>query len=176
MNSADPLSALKDIVPAGEITWWPLALGWWVLIVLSVAIIFAVALWFWRKHQSLTWKREALQEFDRLHQRYFEYTSSIEKQESNASEPTNNSEALKAASLLNSELSILLKRILSSRKTGSDVRALATNAWAETLVKEIPVLSESEIRVIAFGHYQNDVPRLTNETFTALRLWLTELS
>lgn len=176
MNSADPLSALKDIVPAGEITWWPLAPGWWVLIVLSVAIIVGAALWFRRKCQSLMWKREALQEFDRLQKRYFEYTPNIGQQESNTSEPTKNSEALKAASLLNSELSVLLKRVLSSQRTGNDVRALATNAWAETLVKQIPVLSESEIRVIAFGHYQNDVPRLTNETFTVLRLWLKGLS
>lgn len=172
MNSADPLSALKDIVPAGEISWWPLALGWWVLIVLSVAIIVAVALWFRRKHQSLTWKREALQEFDGLQKRYFDYTPNMRLQEPNASESTNKSDALKVASLLNSELSMLLKRILSSRGEDSDVRALAPNAWAKTLLKEIPVLSESEIRVIAFGHYQNNVPRLSKETFTALRLWL----
>ncbi|WP_156497551.1 DUF4381 domain-containing protein, partial [Oleiphilus sp. HI0043] len=39
MNPSSPLDQLKDIHPPVDITWWPLAFGWWALIVISVIAI-----------------------------------------------------------------------------------------------------------------------------------------
>ena len=85
-------------------------------------------------------------------------------------------EAVEAASHLNQELNVLLKRILSSRNPKKDVRALSPKAWSQVLMEEVPVLSVSEVEIVVFGHYQTSVPRLPSETFIALRKWLRKLA
>ena len=44
MNPADPLAQLNPLREPAAIGWWPLAPGWWLLIIL-VLILCAVALW-----------------------------------------------------------------------------------------------------------------------------------
>lgn len=176
MNAANPLSALKDIVPAGEIYWWPLAPGWWLIILLALAGLIGSVVWARNKHRSKRWKREALEELEALHRRYFDYVTPNTSMDTGISEIRTAQEAVEAASHLNQELNVLLKRILSSRNPKKDVRALSPKAWSQVLMEEVPVLSVSEVEIVVFGHYQTSVPRLPSETFIALRKWLRKLA
>lgn len=55
MNPTDPLANLRDIHLPGEVSFWPLAPGWWVLIIITLAlIIWGILKWLqWRKRQLL---------------------------------------------------------------------------------------------------------------------------
>lgn len=63
---ADLLSALKDIhQPSENISAWPLALGWWLLIALAV-VVMALALWAFIRYQKNRYRREVLQQLQQL--------------------------------------------------------------------------------------------------------------
>jgi hypothetical protein len=54
MDFSDALSELADIRMPGEVSWWPLAPGWWVL----GAVLLALAIYgVWRMQQRLTLQR-----------------------------------------------------------------------------------------------------------------------
>ena len=66
---ADPLEQLKDIHLPDAVSWWPLALGWWVLLFL-VLVIIALGVYLYIRSQRQTRQEiiieQALQHFDRL--------------------------------------------------------------------------------------------------------------
>ncbi|MEL0036507.1 MAG: DUF4381 domain-containing protein, partial [Gammaproteobacteria bacterium] len=51
MNDSDPLANLRDIHLPGDVSWWPLAPGWWILIVVVIAVL-VWSLLQWRKRQK----------------------------------------------------------------------------------------------------------------------------
>ncbi|MFZ5842186.1 MAG: DUF4381 domain-containing protein [Pseudomonadota bacterium] len=55
-----------DIIEPAPIGWWPLAPGWWLLIVISVAALFVLGRWLWRRRRKLAPLRQALQELRAL--------------------------------------------------------------------------------------------------------------
>ena len=61
---------LRDIHLPPEPSWWPLAPGWWVLVVLLLAALLLGA-WLWRRHRRVLWRREqVLLELDALAHRH----------------------------------------------------------------------------------------------------------
>lgn len=57
---ADPLAGLRDIHLPEAVSIWPPAPGWWLLLVLVVAI--SVGVWFWRRARRRSLRRAALAE------------------------------------------------------------------------------------------------------------------
>ncbi|MFN4289663.1 MAG: DUF4381 domain-containing protein [Permianibacter sp.] len=55
-----------DIIEPAPIGWWPLAPGWWLLIVIGIAALFALGLWLWQRQRRLAPLRQALQELRAL--------------------------------------------------------------------------------------------------------------
>lgn len=63
---------LRDIHVPDPVSWWPLATGWWVVIILSVlAIVIAIALVAWLKRHRV--RRAAVREFAAIERRYREH-------------------------------------------------------------------------------------------------------
>ena len=66
---ADPLDKLKDIHLPDAVSWWPLAPGWWILLVLFLLML-AIALYLYirsqRKSRQEIIIEQALQLFDNL--------------------------------------------------------------------------------------------------------------
>lgn len=52
---------LHDIVDEYAASWWPLAFGWWFLIIVILALLGASAWWSWRKWQQHRGKRRVEQ-------------------------------------------------------------------------------------------------------------------
>ena len=50
-GASDPLAQLHPLHNPPPIGWWPLAWGWWALIVLGVVLIMTIGLLLWRKHR-----------------------------------------------------------------------------------------------------------------------------
>ena len=164
MNNADPLNQLHDIVEAQAITWWPLAIGWWFLIIVVLFAITAATIYLIKKHQKLLYKREALHELQELQYRYFASTPDLSSDHGN-----------RDASKLNAEVNVFLKRVLSSQHRNSDFNTQTSKVWKSTLDKELPVLSEREKEILAFGHYTPKAERFDKAFFDSLKKWLRGL-
>ena len=61
-DSATDLSRLHDIVEPGPVSWWPMSIGWWILIVSGVLLVSMVCLRNWKRWRADAFRREALRE------------------------------------------------------------------------------------------------------------------
>ncbi len=68
-NASDPLQELRDVHMPDPISWWPPAIGWWMIVVLSVLV---VGLFFWaRAHRKRSQpRRVALAQLKQVKQQY----------------------------------------------------------------------------------------------------------
>lgn len=51
MNPADPLAQLHPLREPAAIEWWPLAPGWWLLLVLALLTAAGLCAWLWRRYR-----------------------------------------------------------------------------------------------------------------------------
>lgn len=163
MNANDPLSQLHDIIEAQAITWWPLALGWWILICIVTFALCTATVYLVKRHRRLLYKREALQELQELELRYFSSTPDFSTDAGN-----------RAASKLNAEVNVFLKRVISSRQR-TDVRAKTTDAWLLVLDQNFSELSKRERNMLAYGHYTPKAEHFDKAFFDSVKKWLKEL-
>ena len=68
MNPNDPLAQLRDIHLPAEVSWWPLAWGWWLLIALAGAALVWLIWVLLKRYQSRLYRRQAQVQIDRLQQ------------------------------------------------------------------------------------------------------------
>ena len=138
MNDSDPLANLRDIHLPADVSWWPLAPGWWVLI----AVIFALSVWAlfkWqkrRKHQQLL--LEVKQELAQIQSTYSQQPSEL-------------------TLILN--YSELLRRLLMLHLGREDTARLSGLKWFELISSYVPEqqLSEELITLMTDGKYQRQV-------------------
>jgi hypothetical protein len=64
MNPQDPLAALHALREPELIGWWPMALGWWLLIALLLIVLAALAAFCWRRYQYRAYRRQALRQLE----------------------------------------------------------------------------------------------------------------
>ena len=61
MNPQDPLAQLRDIHLPEPVSWWPPAPGWWLLAVLVLIALVAISVFFYKRYQHNSFRRQALQ-------------------------------------------------------------------------------------------------------------------
>lgn len=139
---------IRDLHLPPEISWWPLAPGWWVLLAVLLA---AFALLSWRvckRFVANNARRHATRELDRLVREYEHHQN---------------------AQMLGARLSELLRRAVLAYAPRSDVAGLTGEAWAKTLNRGLsePVFTEGAGRSLLELPYRNpetigelDVPAL----------------
>ena len=160
MTSSDPssLQNLNDIVLPAAVDWWPLAMGWYVLIGI---VLISVA---WFGYQSIQYRlknryrREALRQLQML-------------------EANLQNDAKRAASLR--QLPVLLKRTALSAYSRTDVASLAGNDWHEFLNSKLktPVFTASTARHLdnisySCGDLAETDSEATAELLSASKYWL----
>lgn len=112
MAQSDPLAQLRDIHLPEPIGWWPLAPGWWLLIIVSISLL-SILLWrLWRKMVAARAKKEALQLL-----KMYEAQSLNEKN----------------TAPLCAKISELLRRVALAYFPRKEVAALHGTAWIEFL-------------------------------------------
>lgn len=66
MNPQDPLAQLNPLREPALIGWWPLAPGWWVLLLILTIALGGVVFWLARRYQRDTYRRQALTQLQDL--------------------------------------------------------------------------------------------------------------
>ncbi|CAH9050832.1 hypothetical protein PSECIP111854_00613 [Pseudoalteromonas sp. CIP111854] len=57
---ASPLDALQDVMPPSEVSWWPLSIAMWGVILLSLIIVITLFVWRFKAWRFKRAKREAI--------------------------------------------------------------------------------------------------------------------
>ena len=114
----DMLARLHDIQGLDEISWWPLASGWWLLAALAMVLLFALLLLLRNllRYPAGSWRRQAWQQLRTL------------KQQANHM----------PAQQLAGELSELLRRIAIARLGRARAAGLSGERWLAWLQKHDP--------------------------------------
>ena len=73
MNPQDPLAALHPLRQPDPISWWPLAPGWWLLIVLLLLGLGALVYLVVRRYRSNAYRRQALTQLEQLRQEHLQH-------------------------------------------------------------------------------------------------------
>ena len=151
---------LRDIHLPPEISWWPLAWGWWLVLLLALLGL-AALVWWWLKRPvtnqrvNISAQASALQELERIEQQY-------------SNDPMG----------LVRELSVLLRRMAISLYGRRSVAGLTGVTWLQFLDKQSdsPVFSQRFQQALTELPYRAqgsvDVSALVQE----VRQWLSSQS
>lgn len=112
MAKADPLAQLKDIHLPDPVSWWPLAPGWYGVMILIVIVMIALTYFFYKRHLNALPKKQALI----LLKAYSEH---YEKERN--------------AQLTSARISELLKRVALVYFPRMEVASIHGDAWIEFL-------------------------------------------
>ena len=136
--TANPLEQLRDIHLPDTPGLWPLAPGWWLLIILSVTLIAAITLFIIRYRTKNRYRKLANQEADQLMQDL--QTSNSEQSEKRYFE----------------QAMALLKRTSLHRSPSDKMAAMSANHYLEQLNQHCkkPVFSEQVCDQIAESIYK----------------------
>ena len=138
MNPTDPLANLRDIHLPGDVSWWPLAPGWWLLIVVVLALsVWGIMKWLqWRKRQMLM--HEVKAELHRIQSDYTEHQT---------------------ARTLVTDCSQLLRRLVVLRIGRESGANLTGQDWRNYLsdVQSEAQADDTYLQLLSDGQYQRTV-------------------
>ena len=102
---------IRDIHLPDPVSWWPLAMGWWILLFIIVMTLVAFG-WYLQRRKLFQVKKQALVELNQLHQQF------LQQQDSRR---------------FVKELSILLRRVCISQFPQEEVAGLIGHQWLKYL-------------------------------------------
>jgi len=159
MDPSSLLAQLRDIHSPEDITWWPIAFGWWILAILVIGTAIFSVIYISRWYKKTAWRRSAIKEFKKLKLDYLEAP---------------NTNTL-------SELNALLKRCTASALCDPSYLALSTQQWAEFLLKQKTknsgaILKDSEVELLSEGLYMPVIDELGPNEFQRIEKWIKSLN
>jgi len=152
-SSANPEIALRDIHLPDPVSWWPPAIGWWLL--LALLILLPIIIWAMRKlkaRQAL--RKQALAELSSIETNFDQHQNSQQ---------------------LVSELSILLRRICISRFPRHDVAGLNGEAWTDFLNSQANSFDAETSQALISGPFQKQCDISSQTLISACRHWIEQL-
>lgn len=154
MNTADPttlLNQLRDIHLPEPIGWWPLAMGWWLVIAATCFILLGIGYYYWHKRYPST-LRIALTLLTKLQQRQMQ-------------QPDQNYLA---------ELSIIIRRVALTRFPRSDVAYLHNDAWLRFLdhTGKTTAFTQGPGQCLAQGPYRQHTDINWSAVFSCVTQWM----
>lgn len=78
MNPSDPLAKLLPLREPELVGWWPLAPGWWLVVLLAAVALIGIGLWLLRYLQRTAYRRAAIRQLEALRAQHQEGTVSDE--------------------------------------------------------------------------------------------------
>jgi len=157
MDPTTLLTQLKDVHPPELITWWPLAIGWWGLIIFTLILLTSTTLYTRRWWRRNAWRRAALTELKQIAADYL-------------------SQANTAHLITVIEL---LKRSISSAHNDLHALSATSTEWRRYLEKSLKnspaTLAPEDIAILSEGHYQPATPELSAAFFVRIERFIKRL-
>lgn len=155
MNNTANL-ALRDIHMPDPISWWPPAIGWWLILLLLITLT-CLAYWLWKQHQKKAVFRAAHKAYTNIESDY-----RIQQDQRN----------------LASELSVLLRRVAISISSRRQVAALKGEAWLTWLNQQSrePYFAGNIGQTLLSAPYQLKPDYDANALLRACEKWLHDIA
>ncbi|MEO5331644.1 MAG: DUF4381 domain-containing protein [Magnetococcus sp. YQC-5] len=151
MNQAAPLE-LRDIHLPDPVSWWPPALGWWLVMLLFLFVLLAWGLYrLWSRRYRI--QKIALAELEQLSMAYLKHQD---------------------GQRLTGELSALLRRVCLVRYPRHQVAGLAGEAWLDFLDQGVSgsLFSKGPGRVLITAPFQRHTQVQVEELMNLCRQWI----
>jgi hypothetical protein len=116
VNPQDPLANLHPLRDPQMISWWPLAPGWWILILVAIITTIGLGYWLTRRYRGNAYRRQALQQLDQLHREL--------QAGGNSSE-------------FATQVNALLKRVALTAYPGDEVASRHSESWQSFLNQQL---------------------------------------
>ncbi len=139
MNPEDLLSQLRNLDTPATLSWWPPALGWWILASLILFGLTASILALVRKHRAGAAARKAKLEILSAHEAYLD----------RGDQPESTAEFLQ-------EVNAIIKRLAVNFEGSEEVAGLTGRNWRNYLSELSPYLSATELDPFEFSLYQEN--------------------
>ena len=150
---------LRDIHLPDPVSWWPLAAGWWISLLLIIALIIIAYVFIPKlikklKHQPA--RKLALKEFNIIQQEYMTQKD--------------NHRLIKS-------ISILLRRVCMTYDTRNNSASLTGQAWADKLSSLDPqkCFSDELMTLLLTAPYQKQAPYNAEELLSQCECWFKSL-
>jgi hypothetical protein len=147
----DPLSQLRDIHLPVEPSWWPPAPGWWLLILLAIALLTVLLVWLIRRYRANAYRRAGLRQLRALRERQ-------------QSEP----DAIAYLSTING----LLKSVALRGYPDADIAARSGDLWVDFLNRTLPPGSEFEPAFADAGYRPHEPALDLDRLHETAALWI----
>ena len=152
MNQELPL---RDIHLPDGVSWWPLAPGWWLLLVISVMI--GMVIWALRLNkQRQLLRQQALRELAQIEAAFGRHQN-IQQ--------------------LASDCSVLLRRVCISRFARGEVAGLTGEAWLQFLNQhsKTALFKDEVAAALLYAPYQKGADFNSHTLLSTCRAWLEQL-
>ncbi len=149
----NPELPLRDIHLPDPVSWWPLAIGWW--LALALVILIALLIWAVRRFNARRLlRKQALAELTNI--------------EASFGQHQNNQQLV-------SEISVLLRRICISRFPRAEVAGLNGEAWTSFLNTQTNSFDTETSQALISGPFQKQCDIDSQALINASRHWIEQL-
>lgn len=160
---ANPLDQLHPIIQSAQISWWPLAIGWWLLLVTGLILIFATSYFLVRRYKANNWRRQALAELRTLRTEYANLDSR---------DPQICHRNTQVTQLIRRILHGLDNKLNDKTNYKTNYKTITDEKWRETIEQTIPDLKRDQIEALSRALYAPNPALLTEASFTAIEQWV----
>lgn len=171
MDLADALSQLRDIhMPADTSGFWPLAPGWWALIVLLLALLGWLLWRYIKKAQLQRHINAALQELEHCRE-------TLLQQEVIAAKGSPTTDINTARLDYVNGVNAVLRRVALLHFPASTVASLSGNAWADFIASQDKRnhLTKEQSKALAHGRFARHIDIDCEALYHTARHWINDL-
>jgi hypothetical protein len=151
VNPQDPLANLHPLRTPELIGWWPLAPGWWILLLAGILFVATLAYLLRQRYRKNAYRRRALLQLQSLHTDYL---------------------VKRDTSHYLSQINALLKSVALLAYPRTEVAAQHGVAWREFLNRSLPPAEQLQ-PAFDDAAYQKSSPEIdVAQVHSAARLWI----
>lgn len=154
MDPSTLLAQLRDAHAPEPISFWPLAPGWWLLIILSLILVSTSAYLIISAWRARKWKRQAKSRFNYVREEYSK-SPSLEQIV---------------------EINKLLKQVFATVMNDRQFLQSHGDKWSTALLsverKKLSILKKEEVNILSHGIYSSNNTQLDNAMLDRISLWI----
>lgn len=158
MNPEDLLAQLRNLDAPAELSWWPPALGWWILASLVLASLIGFIWVTFREYQNGAAARDAKISIEQAHDSYLDREASASSR-----------------AIFLQEVNAILKRLAARYEGSEEVAGLTGMAWRSYLAEVAPELNATELEPFVSAIYEPQPQIDVDEVMFSLDILINQI-